>query len=756
MKKRLCILLILALALAAVPAFAAEGDAILGNDQDGGSMYFSYAFAQGDTAWFITGGTTLYAWRVGDADLTECSIALPEHEGGENLSDDLMPFCVDDQLYALDLVSSYEDDTQFVGATLYKVTGEGPEFAIEKVGDVDWSQLTEYYDQSSYPTRPDVMISLPGKAAFRAYDSSGDFRGYTLDVASCRLERLDQLQSVNNLTTYRDGTLLVCQYSYDQPEICRLCVYDDADGSVQPLAEIAVPQYSPPVALAYDAGSDTIYCVKGGEVCPIDLQAREIGAGVTDMPLELYGNSAAFVLPGGYFIAWGNGAVVRNLDPGQRAEVRLKINDAGWNDCVNTAYYRYSNAHGDVSCILSRDWTESQNLLESMMNRDDSIDIYILSTSSPIYDALYKRGYLMELDGSEALAAFADSLYPDIRDALSTNGRLVAVPVSINAWTLGVNEKVLEKLGMTIADVPDNWMDFMDFLVSLEAPLKEGKVSLYYEGYTTQDARNEMFYAIFEVYQRYVNAVNPAMGYNTQLLRALLTKLEGIDFAALGLPEPMEDEYGSNGRYISGEAGEDSILLQTGVGCTIGEFYSDYTPILMGLDADTPMPLVLNTDVAFVNPFTKHPEQALAFMETLADSLPTGVRYDVNPDLNEVIRGKQNEESMRDAQKWVDETRAQLESAEEADRQMLEETLQQAEENLRYWEDYGWEVSQRDLDWYRGHDDRILLAGVEWVYADDSGEGWQLISRYNDHQISLDEMLAGIDRKVQMMLMEGN
>lgn len=754
MKKRLCILLILALALAAVPAFAAEGDAILGKDEDGGSMYFNYAFAQGDTAWFVTGGTTLYAWRAGDADLTECTVAMPEREAGENLSDDLSPFCVDGQLYALDLVTSYEEDAQFVGAVLYRLTGDGPEFTPEKVGDVDWSDLTEYYDQNSYPTRPDGLIGLPGKAAFRAYDSTGDFRGYTLDVASCRLECLEEIQNLAGLSNYRDGALLVCQYSYDQPEMCRLSVYDAADESLQPLAEITVPQYSPLSGMAYDAESDAIYCIKGGEICRVDLQAGEIGEGVTDMPLEVYGNSQAFVLPGGYYIACGDGAAVRNLDPGQRAEVRLKINDSGWNDCVNTAYYRYSNTHGEVSCILSHDWTESQNLLESMMNRDDSIDVYVLSTSSPIYDALYRRGYLMELDGSEALSAFADSLYPDIRDALSTNGRLVAIPVSINAWTPGVNEKALEKLGMTIADVPDNWMDFLDFLVSLEEPLKAGKIHLFYDGYTTEDAQNDMFYAIFETYQRYVNAVDPAMGYNTDLLRTLLTKLESIDFAALGLPEPVEDD--ENGRAYSGDVSEDSILLQTGVGCTIGEFYSEYTPILMGLDANTPVPLVLNADVAFVNPFTKYPEQAIAFMETLTQSLSTGVRYDINPDLNEVIRGKQNEDSLREAQKWVDDTRAQLDEADEADRQMLEEMLTQAEENLHYWENYGWEVSQRDLDWYRGHDDKLLLAGVQWIYADESGEGWQLISQYRDHQISLDEMLAGIDRKVQMMLMEGN
>ena len=752
--KKICFILIFALALLALPALAAEGDAVYGKDPDGASLYFSYGFPLGDEAWFSSGSIALYSCRAGDEDLTEHTIVLPERENGASYGDDLLTFAADGQLYALDLLTSYGENSQFVGATLYKLTGDGEELACEKVCDVDWDDLVDYYDQDSYASRPDAIVGVSGKALLRVYDNTGTNCAYALDLSTGSLERVDGLTDFYAVTLYRDDTLLVEQYNYDQPEAARLAVYDPSDDSVQPLGEIAVAQYSPMNNLAYDAATDTIYCAKGGEICPVDVQAGQIGAGVTDMPLENYGSSVAFVLPGGYYVACSEGVLVRNLDPGQRAEIRLKVNDSGWNDCVNTAYYRFSNAHGDVSCVLSRDWNETQNLLEGMMNRDDSIDVYVLNTSTTIFDALYKRGYLMELDGSEKLAAFAETMYPDIREAISTNGRLVALPVSLNSWVPGVSEKALEALGMTLDDVPTNWMDFLDFLAGLEEPLSEGKVHLFYEGYTTEDARNDLFYAIFEAYQRYVNAVDPAMGYNTDLLRGLLTKLENIDFAALGLPEPVEDD--ENGRSVSGSYSEDSILMQTGVGCTFGNFYGGFTPLLMGLDADTPMPLVLNADVAVVNPFTKHPQQALEFMETLADSLPVGVRYCVDPSLNEVIRGAQNEENLREAQKWVDETRAQLDEADEVDRQMLEESLAQAEENLAYWEEYGWDVGQKELDWYRGHDEHIALAGVEWLYADDSGEAWELISQYRDHQISLDEMLTGIDRKVQMMLLEGN
>ena len=45
---------------------------------------------------------------------------------------------------------------------------------------------------------------------------------------------------------------------------------------------------------------------------------------------------------------------------------------------------------------------------------------------------------------------------------------------------------------------------------------------------------------------------------------------------------------------------------------------------------------------------------------------------------------------------------------------------------------------------------------ANWLYSDSSGEAWDLISQYMENQISADELLESIDKKVQMMLLEGN
>ena len=755
--KKLCILLALALVLAAVPAYAAEGDAMLGRGEDT-SIYFRYTFTDGETLYLNAYGS-LYSWRVGDADLTEHALNWPESSDDSSL--DAYPFISDGQLYALVQATSYtESDSQFEGTSLYAMNpGENGAFDLEKVCDVDWSDLTEYYSQSSYGAAPESVIGAPGKAVIRCYDASGSYNVRTIDLKTGEVSLIDALRDTFALTRYRDGTLLAEIYSYEDSGVARFVAFDPADESVQPLAELEINDYSPLSGLAYDAQTDTLYCVKGGEICPVDLQTGEVREGVTDMPLESYGDTGACVLNGGYFAFCSEGAVIRNLDPGQKADIRLKICDSMYNDSVNTAYYHFSNQRGDVSVVLSHDWNEAQMLLENMMNHDDSVDIYVMQTDSSIYDALYRRGYLMELDGGEHIAALAERMYPTLREDLSTNGHLVALPVDMYAWGLGVNEKALEALGMTIDDVPDNMWDFLDFLPTLAGPLSENPhVTFVYPGYTEADARNDLFNYIFEDYQRYVNVVDPQMGYDNDLLRGLLKKLEGIDFMALGCPEAEEEEDDAHtGRTISYDVDENNLtLFDSSTNYNIGAYYGDFTPLLLKLDANTPECLAMYTTVAFVNPYTRHPDVALAFMDELAQSLSTATQYNLFPDLNEPVRGIQNQQNLEDAQQLLESTRAELAEADEADRQMLEEMVKEQEEGLAYWEENAWEVSQREIDWYRAHDDAPRVTRVNWLYSDESGEAWDLMQQYREGVISLDEMLAAIDRKVQMMMLEGN
>ncbi|MBQ3424876.1 MAG: extracellular solute-binding protein [Clostridia bacterium] len=753
--KKLCLLLVLLMALPCLPAMAAEGDAVLGvSDEE--RISFSYCFSIGDTL-YLASYAELYTYHIGDADLTQYVFDAPVLDGSaESYDIATLPFTMGDQLYALNLITEYGETARFTGANIAKLTlqSDGVAAMADPV-DVDWDNLVEEYEGNTYPIRPDSIMGVDGKAIVRYYDLNGVFRMASVDMSSGKMSPIDEVEDAFSITAYGNDALLIEQYSYEsETQTARLLVYRPADESVEVLGDIQVEEYSPLQGLAYDPESDTVYCIKGGEVCSVDVQSGTVGEGVTDMPVESGGNIAGCILRGGFYAFCSEGAVVRSLDVSQRPQTRLKINDTSWNDNLNTAFYRFANAHGDVSVVLSREYSEIEHLLENMMNQDSSVDIYVLSTSTGVYDALYKRGYLMELDESSKVAQLAKSVYPALLDSLSFQGHVVAVPLTMSAWTLGINEKALGAIGLKLEDVPDNWPGFLDFLSGLGGKLSEAKgVNLFYSGYTVSEARNDLFAAILEDYQHYVSLVHPDMGYDTDLLRGLLEKLEQIDFADLGCTP--DDEVDDNMLYY-GDYNEDSILLQTGTGCSIGNFYSGFTPVLMRMEADAPALLALDTMVAVVNPYTKNREAALAFMDELVDDLPSATLYTLDPSLNEPVRGDMNQEALNDAKNELADLMKIYESASQEEKQSLEQEVTSKKREVEDYEANLWDVSPAEIEWYRAHAENVFIAGYNWLYEDEAGEAMEMIDQYREGMLSAGDLLRGIDKKVQMMLLEGN
>ena len=756
MKRLIALALAMLLALA-IPAQAATGDVVLGHEDDGEQAYFNGCFSDGDTL-YIYGYTGLCSYRLGDQEMKEYGYKFPENPGEGSVDTQLLPFLCEGSLYALLLCNTYSEYSQFDHAELCTVTLDGESAVLETLKELDWSDMVEYYGESSYANLPLSGICIGRKLLMRCQGETDSDAVRMLDIDTGKLTSVDGLENAVTILPYKDGSALVQMVSYDQSGVVRMAAYDPQADSVRMLGEFEPEDYGAIRNLAYDPETDTAYCVKSGEICPIDLATGQVGEGITDMPLDGYsGSMCACVLTGGYYAFAGEGVAVRSLHPDTQSDTKLKIADGSWNESVNTAYYRFINAHGDVRVVLSRDYSDSENVIENMMNRDSNVDIYVMYASSTDYEALYNRGYMLELDGCEKVRSFVDSAYPSLAEGLMYKGHVVALPVDAYSFALGVNEKALNSIGLQLSDVPTNWVDFLAFLNTLPEYLGEdGKVKPFYSESTIEDLKTQLFYDIFDTYQRYVNATDPAMGYNTDLMRRIMAGLDAVDFEALGY-EHQQEEGGDVYASYGGDMEESAVLFMLGVGCTFGNFYQVETrPVLMSLDADTPAIMTLDTTIAFVNPFTRNPETAMAFMDELADCLSDSLKYCFIPELDTPIRGEYNEKNAKELQEELDNLKAQLETADPEEKQALEESIRQYEESLADCEQNGWEISRLDIDWYRANDEHLLLAKANWLYSDGAGEAWDLISQYQAGQISGEEMLAGIDKKVQMMLMEGN
>ena len=232
-----------------------------------------------------------------------------------------------------------------------------------------------------------------------------------------------------------------------------------------------------------------------------------------------------------------------------------------------------------------------------------------------------------------------------------------------------------------------------------------------------------------------------------------------MDYSALDVPEQTYDE--ETGEWL-GDYNDDRIyLFETYVSTAIqnGGGYNSQ-PLLLTIEQGAEKRMSVNLAVAFVNPFSKHVDEAIAYLETMADSLDTNDQYNFYADRNDPIRYPDFEEYKKNLAEWVEETKKAMEEADEDEKASYQEQLDSLNESLASIDDTYWMISPSNIESYRAraqylapitYDCTVVSSGSK-----DDDTVWSVISQYYEGTIGVDEMLQAIDKKVQMMRLEGN
>jgi len=282
--------------------------------------------------------------------------------------------------------------------------------------------------------------------------------------------------------------------------------------------------------------------------------------------------------------------------------------------------------------------------------------------------------------------------------------------------------------------------------------MEENDVRLTFSMFPVEQVRRDFFNLLFNDYQNYMNLTDVEMGYDTDLLKGLLKKLEAVDFLALGCAEDEDDVREEDYDAFFGSQTA-TLLMYPNMDASFNNFTGTaFTPTLMGLNAETPGNLVVSTVVAFINPYCANPDAAKEFMDIMADHLSNATLYTLIPDLNEAVRGETNQQILDELKEEIETLQGQIEKADGSKRKMLEDDLAGRQESYDMLDRSMWDIHQEALDWYRPHAENMTIATTEWL--DD--ESRSTVEQYLKGEVSADEMLESIDRKVKMMRMEGN
>ena len=735
MRKIVCIVLC-ALLLAALPtsALAAEGDVLLhcGMPEDAISGYIDTACAVGDTLYMADYEDAVYTISPGDAEPKRYA-GLSEY-GELGYNEYVTRFLLSDGERPLLLSFREGGETREIALFTLELS-DGAARAEE------WMDVSGAIEYNGFRG----VVSLGEYALIRYYSMNGGESLARLNLTDGTLEPAAFAEGeIYALTPYTEGRALIEVYDYDQPTAARFYTYDPATDTSEELGTVEIEEYEPLGTLACDPANGDVYCVKGGEIRSIDLTTGQLGDPLASIPADNLDN--AWILPSGYFACASSGVcALRNIRGGSTEMRRLVIADDSYENSVELSYYAFQSAHGEVNAVLSHG--DMGDLIEKMMSRDASVDVYIIQATTSAFEAIRDRGYMADLTQSEAIAALAERMEPTLREDLSSNGALAALPVRAYFWQPYVNEAAWAKLGKTAADVPSNWSDFLDLLIALQTDFpQDGSVTLLDPYNDAAMARRTLFDAIFDTYQRALSRDPDSVSAQTMV--ELLTKLEQIDFTRLGHPAEVGDDYND---------ARDSVLLTTNMGTTLSGLIDSYygTPVVMSLTPDSDPLLTLECTVAFINPYSENADLALKYMETLADNLSDDVLYTVCPDLTEPVLDPYYETNLRNAEEQLAQLQKVYDEAEPIDKQALEQQLQYAQEYVETARAQRYSISEEEIAWLRGHGDEMSVKGANLLYSDDSGEAYELVNQYIDGKISASQMMKSIDGKLRMMILEG-
>lgn len=757
MKKWLCVLVVFMVFALCVPALANIGDEtllIIGDDQPIKNGIRKPALA-GDTLYVYSYDNAIYSYDLkGERVWNKHDFSELITNDGENYIELSALTSYGNDLYAV-LVeqSSADGESRVDGAYLYKLKIEGGAVEFQDELELDWYDMIESYDSYEYSRSIDGAFMQDDKLIFTTYGHSQtgqDLMAIDIDTGEC--QRYD-IANLRGAYAYTPGSILLNAFNYSaEPRVFEFMQLDLDTEEVTPLAQLKMEGYYTPSGIVYDAAANTLYYALDGELFAMpDMDVSRIAAVAAVSANDM--SVTPMLTSDGFYITYDYQSIIkRNTDPSSRAGTRLSVVNA-YEQAFDNACREFEAAHDDVELVL-RDYRD--DIITAMMSRSTDTDVYSLSVDSADYSALFERGFLKELTGSEIISGFVKSMYPNLTDMLMRDGEVLALPTYIDSNCLSYNPKAFEAAGLTEQDVPKTWMEYLTLLKRMPELIDEDmNVTIMEPYYTVEDARRQLFSSLFNNYLLYIsNGDRVDMGFDTPILRDLLAAFEEIDFTEFGLLENYEEEnmrvieYGDQNKAIFYSYGSVSPYTQRG---------DSNIPMPLSI-ADGEMPLIETyMNVVFVNPFSQNPELAIELLELLVTNLDEFTKIQASPLNNEPVRNPYYEESIKSYAETIDSLRKQLEAAEDSDKAYYETMIEEYEQYAEDFEKYGsWNADEQSIALYQSYAPLCAVnknLGMDNEYYETFYAARQ---QYLEGEIDKETMLRNIDKKLKMMLLEGN
>ena len=803
----LCILSLILCITACAPAFASTGDRVLlhqSTSDESVNFYIQSVFPNGNGLYIIAQeGNEQQILRYADVNAEPEVFTMDEkllNGGGEEDEDEEDDaeaendaddeeydenegegsgestyswinnwFCYNNEVYALLSQETYNGETSKVEPVVKHAKLENGQVILEEsdLPELDLSCLIVDQDDYQYLKGIDKVLQYEDKLVMAVYGDGAEM----LEVIDMQDGTFTEIELGDDfggeIVAGPEGSLLVTHVEWndtDYTTTVRINRLDLESRDEEQLAELSGLTDSR-IAPCYDPDKDTLYYVCNGELWAMPQFDAERIESVNDCQGT---GERMFILPDGFVLVnTYNSVEVKNTDPTKRGTIRLRIRDQGWSDALGEAIYEMNNTRGDISVIRQQDWSSQNNVLQEMMNRDGTIDIYVMQYDGNEYSALRNRDYLTDLSGNEKIVANLNRMYPYVQEAMKQNGKITGIPVGFTGEVLGIDMNVWKEIGGTEEELPKTWNQFFDWVETIPERVDGRDVCLIEKYEDRVYVRAQILQIILNQYE----AWNESKGDNSYafalpMMCDLLSRLNNMDYDALEIPEHQDEEEmdEEDGYLYNGDEEYKRPILQLYTSPVMnGDNY--YEPLLLGFAEDEDPVIPVRICAAFVNPYSEHPQEAMEFLALAMDNLELYYSYDAYTDKTEPVRDPYYEQNRKSNEEHIGKLKKKIEKTDDdEDKQMLEQELKSMEEYLQEAEMRSWRISAEQVEKYQKRSNWFRVKGYSF-FNDLFGDGNDEES-YNDFykmfysnesaKMEPAELLGKLDQKVQMIRMERN
>jgi ABC-type glycerol-3-phosphate transport system substrate-binding protein len=743
---------------------------------------FSAAAAPGDTALFETvteGASSMRAMAQANGQLyvLDSGKGLYRLRPGETTPELLMDFskmrydgaAVDNAPKRIPLPS--EQSAQPASSSpvqLYYLIGGDALYAMDWDAASFWKYdeaSNKFVKQAEFPenafldrsngeyTEPRSLAMIDGQIYMFMEDYSSDYKGVIrrFDPSTGTAQVIAEGKYVS-FAPYQSGKLLAAEGEYG--DMTGIGVLDIATGQYESRLAVGGDRRGQYSDMAYDASSDTIYFCRSGEI----LRSVAFGEpeAVAYLPMGLNSAGAAQTLPGGYYalITYEN-VYVRNVDPSYKPERALIISGGRYNEIAT----RFSANNPDVPVTSPDDSFYGDEELAKHIAGPTAADVYFLYTNNNNLDRLYEKGYLADLSGNRKIMDAVSRMNPLVRDRVIKDGRLIALPTALNATGWAVNLKAFEAIGLTEADVPTTWMQMLDFVDRWTGELQDEYPDMQLlPGGRDIELKSDLFNQIFQAQLLVCEKNGQPVSFDTPAIRALLKKLEQIDFSDY-------PGFGKSEGYSYGSDEAPKTLFDSGwnIAPTRYGFTQEegahFVPMPLSIDGESPALIDASQYVAVLNPKSQDNPQAIRFLEYCAENLDAESRIALVPGANDPVEDPYFAERLRYHAEYVERIKFSMESADENEKKQYQQMLDEAEKSFATEEkDSRYLIDSDEIKSYREMESMLVISKPNPMYAaggDAAKEVYELSKRYMDGQIKADQFLLEINQKLRMIALEG-